>query len=400
MIGNWELNGLDEAELHYSLSVANADAACCLSQDMIDGTYESTFSHAKIALSLVHHSVELFLKYALARACQPVPLHHYVRELYEQYRITYPEQAFDFEPPFIVQFIGMSSDQIAEALREEQSDRNQTDQMLRYHTNREGSPWRNPHGFLPEHFLNDTIILLDRMKELKEMIESKIAHQERYGLAFSFWTAAFQYLILAENVSRETASQGNIWVMSRDFGDGPITHREYAEGTRWSDHTIIIPLVFNLLHGIEVLVKGFLLVDPEEVIKKQHNICNLRERFRQKYPDQTILTEFLDKYTSEDHMPELMKRFLEENGLQIETLYQALRYPSPDFTIMCTYSSLKYQGEKGTRFFTELHEDIGSLRVAAVKLGRSLEPQAGEGNKSMESYNLTENGQVEPLADP
>jgi len=208
-------------------------------------------------------------------------------------------------------------------------------------------------------------------------------NQERYGLALSFWTVAFQYLIFVQNVSQETASQGNVWVMVRDFEAGPITPREYAEGTCWSDHTIIIPLLFNLLHGIELLVKGFILVDPAETIEKQHNICELRERFKQKYPGQTALNKFFEKYTSEDNMPELLRRFLSNNGLRVEKLYQALRYPSPDFTILREYSSLKYHGEKGTPFFTDLHVDIQSVRSAALNLGRSLKPQTGTATQGL-----------------
>jgi len=171
MIGSWELNGLDEADLYYVLAEANADAACQLSQDMLDGTYKSTWSHAKVLMSLIHHSVELFLKYALARAGQPVPKHHYIRELHHKYLTAYTRKQFAFEPPFIVHFMGLSYDEVREALQEEQSDRNQTDQMLRYHTDRNGSPWMNPHGFLPREFLSDTATLLDRIKELRNQIE-------------------------------------------------------------------------------------------------------------------------------------------------------------------------------------------------------------------------------------
>lgn len=198
--------------------------------------------------------------------------------------------------------------------------------------------------------------------------------QERYDLALSFWTAAFQYLILVENVSRETASQGNVSIMVRNFEGGSIIEKEYAEGTRWSDRAIIIPLLFNLLHGIELLVKGFLFLDPTEILMKRHNISELREKFKRKYPGQATLNQFLDKYTSEDHMPELLRRFLTENGLQVDELYQTLRYPTPDFTTMRLYSSLKYQGEEGVPFFSDLHVDVYSVRLAAVSLGRSLEP--------------------------
>ncbi len=200
--------------------------------------------------------------------------------------------------------------------------------------------------------------------------------QERYDLALSFWTTAFQYLILVENISRETASQGNVAVIVRPYSKGsPIIAKESEEETRWSDLRIIIPLLFNLLHGIELLVKGFLFLDPAEILAKRHNLSELREKFKRKYPGQEILSRFLDKYTSEGHMPELLRRFLTENSLQVNELYQTLRYPTPDFTTMRVYSSLKYQGEEGIPFFSDLHEDVYSVRLAAVSLGRSLEPR-------------------------
>lgn len=177
MIGNWELKGLNEADLQYVLAEANADAACQLSQDMHDGKYQSTWSHAKVLLSLVHHSVEMFLKYALARAGQSVPNHHYIRELHQKYLTVYAGQQFAFEPPFIKHFMGLSPNEVREELQEEQGDKNQTDQMLRYHTDGKGSPWVSTHGFLPSEFLSDTTMLLYRMKELREQIE-KIADNQ------------------------------------------------------------------------------------------------------------------------------------------------------------------------------------------------------------------------------
>jgi hypothetical protein len=171
MIGNWELNGLDEADLHYALADANADDARRLTQDMVDRAYQTTWSHAKVLMSLVHHSVELFLKYAIARARLPVPRHHYIRELHHKYRTEYPDADFEFEPPFIAHFMGLTAQEVREVLDEEQSDKNQTDQMLRYHTDKKGSPWRNPHGFLPDAFLSDTTTLHERMKELRKKIE-------------------------------------------------------------------------------------------------------------------------------------------------------------------------------------------------------------------------------------
>ncbi|MHB8894140.1 MAG: hypothetical protein ACYC99_03050 [Candidatus Geothermincolia bacterium] len=199
-------------------------------------------------------------------------------------------------------------------------------------------------------------------------------NQKRYEVAYSFWVASFQYLILVQNVSRETVSQGNVWGMSRDFRKGQITDHELSEGTRWSDHTIIIPLLFNLLHGIELLTKGFILVDPSESLKLEHNISELCRRFIQKYPNEKVLCGFLERYTLTPHLPKLLRQFMDDNGLTIHKLYQALRYPSPDFTTIRNYSSLKYKGKKGTSFFADLSTGIDELRIEAVRLGNSLKP--------------------------
>lgn len=205
----------------------------------------------------------------------------------------------------------------------------------------------------------------------------------QYNLALSFWTASFQFLILVENVSKETVSQGNPWIMIKDFQDGPIGDEEYAEKTRWSDHSIIIPLLFNLYHGIELLLKGFLLVDPEVKVKGNHDVQKLCKQFAEKYSEEALLIDFFCKYTDDVSLSPILQQFLKDNALSLENLYQALRYPSNiSFKDIKDYKSLKYTGEKGSKFFQELHEDIKEVRKAAVKLGRSLEPHTGNAQQS------------------
>lgn len=76
MIGNWELYDLSEAELHYALADSHLDAAIILASALRNASYPQTFSNAKVIMSLHHHAVELFLKYALSRAGEKVPTHH------------------------------------------------------------------------------------------------------------------------------------------------------------------------------------------------------------------------------------------------------------------------------------------------------------------------------------
>ena len=198
-------------------------------------------------------------------------------------------------------------------------------------------------------------------------------NSDRNILALSFWSVSFHYLRLVENAVRETVSQGNIWTMTRKTTAGVISADEYSESTKWSDHTIIIALIFNLLHGIELLVKGYILVDPEETIEKLHNISDLCRRFRDKYPDQHTLNRFFNRYTNDDCAPDLFRHFRIDNGLSIGEFYQAFRYPSPDFTAIRNYTSLKYNGEQGLIFFRELAKNIHEARVASVTLCRELD---------------------------
>jgi hypothetical protein len=76
--------------------------------------------------------------------------------------------------------------------------------------------------------------------------------EQQYEKALSFWTAAFEYLMLVENVAHETVAQGNKHVIIDD-GPSRISEEEYEERTKWSDHTLVVPLLFNLIMGSNFL---------------------------------------------------------------------------------------------------------------------------------------------------
>ncbi len=202
--------------------------------------------------------------------------------------------------------------------------------------------------------------------------------RDEYIKSLAFWTLALQYLGLVENAARETMDQGNVWFLVTDYRHGEPTVEDYLEETRWSDHRLIMPLLFNLYHGLELLVKGFLLARKPEVVEAHHGIQEWVVQFIQLFPMEGDLSQYFLKYTQPDRLPKLITQFLSDNHLQFEHLYEALRYPTDrKFGKVKRYIQLKYKGPNGLPFFQELLKDLNKLRIAAVRLGRSIEGEMG-----------------------
>ncbi len=185
---------------------------------------------------------------------------------------------------------------------------------------------------------------------------------------------SFQYLSLVDSVARETVAQGNPHIIITDFvKDGEFTWELYDEKTRWSDHKLIIPTLFCFYHAIELFLKGFLLL--QDGAKAEHKLEQQRIEFTQLFPNEAVICQFLAKYIDVNQLPPLLAIFMKKNNVTINNFYEALRYPTDkSFQKIKEYLDLKYRGEDGLMFFKELIEDIRSLRVAVVRLGRSFEP--------------------------
>lgn len=89
--------------------------------------------------------------------------------------------------------------------------------------------------------------------------------------ARGYWTVGIQYLHLAEMVTNETIRQGNRFEV---VSDADIPLEQLLAETKWSDHSLVIPLLFDFYHGVEVLLKGFLAYKGK-LAKKNHRLSLL-----------------------------------------------------------------------------------------------------------------------------
>ena len=175
MIGNWNYMAMSEA--NYISALFPPRAVNILASALRDASYPQTFSNAKVIMSLLHHAVELFLKYALSRAGEKVPTHHHLRDLWNRYSLAYADPVFDFQPPFVPIFMGHTADQISDNIKEESAreNRNKMDQSMRYHTDRDGYVWPGVHGVIPDTCLDESTELRERIHALHDLIETRMA---------------------------------------------------------------------------------------------------------------------------------------------------------------------------------------------------------------------------------
>lgn len=171
MLSNSEHIGLTEAELNYRLGMANLDGAMCLCREMIIGHYKSTFDHATVILSLFHHSIELFLKYALLTKGVNPPKDHYIRGLFREYEQTYPDLGFSLRLPFITEFLGFTAEEVMRNIAEEGHDKNRNDKMVRYHTDHSGNRWDMIQAFEPNMFLAQAEEISNELIRIRGKIE-------------------------------------------------------------------------------------------------------------------------------------------------------------------------------------------------------------------------------------
>lgn len=195
--------------------------------------------------------------------------------------------------------------------------------------------------------------------------------KDRCQEALGYWTIGLQYLHLVEAVIAETIAQRNAHVV---VSDQEISRDRYERDTKWSDHRLVIPMLFDFYHGIEVILKGF-LVAAGAPPKTNHKLSELVEAFEEKNPGHAIGAT-ARKYIAQGQLPEVLTSFCKTSGITIDDYYQALKYPQSTRGDVYKHSPLKYRGEEGVPFFEELAKDISEVVPKIVTLGRSKCPSA------------------------
>ena len=149
MLTNNRLRSLPPPQQFASLAVAYLESAQRLCDDLADSPGSSTFERGAVVLYLSAHAVELFLKGAILRKAPSEHFAHDLEHIYNRYRALFPAKRFALTSmPFASEFPGMSSQEIAEAKREQPD----PSELFRYTVDKTGEPWEAALGFEASSF--------------------------------------------------------------------------------------------------------------------------------------------------------------------------------------------------------------------------------------------------------
>ena len=97
-----EFDGFSPADLWFLMARAFADCSAHLLLRMAQREIASGFHHAKAAISLGEHALELFLKGGIAQSGEDVPTHHRLDDLYERFHRLYSDVTFEASVPVMI----------------------------------------------------------------------------------------------------------------------------------------------------------------------------------------------------------------------------------------------------------------------------------------------------------
>lgn len=185
-------------------------------------------------------------------------------------------------------------------------------------------------------------------------------------MELSYWKMGTQFLQLAQASSSELVGSGNPRSL---VSDHEASDDELEEAYRWADHSIGIAVLFNLLHGIELILKGFICVYEKPVAT--HGLSPLFERFCELYPDEP-LADVLRPVLLNPPSGSPLARFLAQNEISIDEWYQALKYPASNKGQQYDHLDLKYGGQGALPFWTLVRDTALDARFESVRLARSM----------------------------
>lgn len=136
----------------------------------------------------------------------------------------------------------------------------------------------------------------------------------------------------------------------------------------------IIPTIFLFYQGMELIIKGFVLIKQKNV-RSSHDMQKLFIEFKKYYIEEKNIITILDKYIN--NLLPFLKKFNEDNNINnSKDFYNALRYPEgngKNIKPIDYYALEYYNNDDFILQITQLSNDIKALKEYSNNLFRRIE---------------------------
>lgn len=160
---------------------------------------------------------------------------------------------------------------------------------------------------------------LDKVKRRKEFPEISSRHLDLKDKFFDLVKVALEENIKHVNINigfLKTANSEDIKDIQKSF----LNHQ-----TRWSDDRLLIPVLFNLFHGIELFLTGikYSYETPEfdKNNKPNNDPIHLLSDFKKEYPKKTTIIDILEFYVHPNEDYPILSAFFKENKIVHPSAY-------------------------------------------------------------------------------
>jgi len=199
----------------------------------------------------------------------------------------------------------------------------------------------------------------------------------RYVHAKSSWMTAAEELQTLKELAEVGGRDGTLDAFMKPGQYGSYLADMGQPEPGYSYFISVVPTVYSLINSIEQIVRGFNYVAHPDVSPKQVlKLADLLELFHSEFAEQTVFTEFVDRYTDPGQLPELLSGFLQANGKTISDVFNTKRTlkSMSFFTIADGYSQpYPYTPEQGKPFFEQIAADVAKIAPLVQSLMQGID---------------------------
>lgn len=144
-------------------------------------------------------------------------------------------------------------------------------------------------------------------------------------------------------------------------------YEEMRKNVLKSDATLLIPTIFNSYQGLELFLKGLLLINGIEA-DNTHEVSDMIAKINGIYGDKSDIYKKIRAFYKEQ--VDILKNYKKTNNITTtKELYESLRYPEDNSLAIKEYDyfDLKYNGDLGIRNFKVLLKRLCEVKEVILK---------------------------------